>query len=150
MKIISHRGNLFGPAPETENKPSQIDFCLSKGYDVEVDIWYENNQWWLGHDFATHSIDLEYLLSRTKQLWVHCKNLEALDQIFESGLNYFWHEEDTVTLTSKMWIWTYPCKPLVGKRAIAVMPEKCDNYPFDLVKSGIGGICTDYINRYDT
>ena len=40
MKIISHRGNLTGPDPKQENKPSQILKVLEKGYEVEVDVWY--------------------------------------------------------------------------------------------------------------
>ena len=35
MKIISHRGNVRGPIPEKENRPSYIDCALGNGYDVE-------------------------------------------------------------------------------------------------------------------
>ena len=38
MKIISHRGNIRGPNPEKENRPSYIDCALGNGYDVEIDI----------------------------------------------------------------------------------------------------------------
>lgn len=44
MKIISHRGNLNGPSPKTENTPEQIDFALKKGFDVEIDLWKINDK----------------------------------------------------------------------------------------------------------
>ncbi len=38
MKIISHRGNVRGPIPEKENRPSYIDCALGNGYDVEIHL----------------------------------------------------------------------------------------------------------------
>jgi hypothetical protein len=57
-------------------------------------------------------------------------------------LNYFWHEEDTVTLTSFNWIWAYPGKQPI-KGSIAVMPEINND---DI--SEAGGICSDFIKNY--
>lgn len=39
MILISHRGNLYGENFLDENNPSYIDVAISKGYDVEVDVW---------------------------------------------------------------------------------------------------------------
>ena len=50
MRIICHRGNMYGPDINTENNPKQIDFCISKGYDVEIDLWLEGGKYFLGHD----------------------------------------------------------------------------------------------------
>jgi hypothetical protein len=58
------------------------------------------------------------------------------------GFNYFWHEEDTVALTSKNYVWAYPGKQPI-KGSIAVLPER-DNDNVLLCK----GICSDYIKRY--
>ena len=38
MIIISHRGNLDGPDKERENNPHFIDDCITKGFDVEIDL----------------------------------------------------------------------------------------------------------------
>ena len=38
MKIISHRGNIEGPNSSTENFPDQINDCINRGYDVEIDL----------------------------------------------------------------------------------------------------------------
>ena len=48
MKIISHRGNLSGPDPKQENKPSQIINAIQKGYEVEIDVWFKDKKFYLG------------------------------------------------------------------------------------------------------
>jgi hypothetical protein len=56
--------------------------------------------------------------------------------------NFFWHETDTVTLTSKKYIWAYPTKqPILN--SIAVMPEL---YKDNII--GCIGVCSDYIEKY--
>ena len=39
MKIISHRGNLYGPNPELENKPEYILAAIKCNFRVEIDLW---------------------------------------------------------------------------------------------------------------
>ena len=57
-------------------------------------------------------------------------------------LNWFWHEEDTLTLTSFGYVWVYPGKQPI-KNSIAVMPElKNDDV------SKCMGICSDIIEKY--
>ena len=50
MIIISHRGNLYGPDKENENKPGQIQKVLNLGYYVEIDVWLFDWKLYLGHD----------------------------------------------------------------------------------------------------
>jgi hypothetical protein len=50
MIIISHRGNLYGPDKENENKPDQIQKVLNLGYYVEIDVWFIDEKLYLGHD----------------------------------------------------------------------------------------------------
>lgn len=146
MKIISHRGNLTGPEKQYENNPDRIDYCISLGLDVEVDVWDLNGQWFLGHDYPHHKIDIEFLKERKNNLWIHCKNVESLNLCFSTDLNYFWHENDTYTLTSKKYIWTYPGKELTNN-SVSVMPEwdisieKLSDY-----KPNCYGVCSDYIS----
>ena len=61
MKIISHRGNVRGPIPEKENRPSYIDCALGNGYDVEIDINTVNGELWLGHDKPQYKITHTWL-----------------------------------------------------------------------------------------
>lgn len=148
MILISHRGNLNGKNKEKENSPDYITEALTLGFDVEVDIWFMDNSLWLGHDSPEYKINLNWINERKEKLWIHCKNLQAIEFVNwfkgDINLNYFWHETDTVTLTSKGYIWAYPgYQPI--RDSIAVLPE--------LNKEEIlecAGICSDYITEYRT
>lgn len=145
MILISHRGNINGPNPSKENHPEYIQKALNQGYNVEVDIWY-TDKLMLGHDNPEYEFDSHaFFTTYQKNIWWHCKNLEALIFFQNSSytdLNYFWHEEDTVTLTSQNNIWAYPGKQPV-QNSIAVIPEM---YGDDL--SQCLGICSDFIINY--
>ena len=140
MIFISHRGNIDGKYPEFENNPIQIDRALKNGFDVEIDVWYKDNEWYLGHDEPQYKVDLEYL--KNDKFWCHAKNIEALNQMLEEDIHCFWHQEDDVTLTSKGFMWTYPGKQLTSK-SICVLPEKNNEIPKKCL-----GICSDFIVSY--
>jgi len=142
MILISHRGNIDEKIVERENHPDYIDKAINLGYDVEIDMWWIDGKTYLGHDVPQYEVDDEWLTKRINKLWVHCKNIELLNWIRSTTLHYFWHEEDTLTLTSKNQIWAYPGKqPILG--SIAVMPEiNKDNISLCI------GICSDYIKNY--
>ena len=140
MILISHRGNINGRIEEAENRPDYVEDTLRLGYDVEVDVWFLDNKFYLGHDEALYAIDKTFL--NNPRLWVHCKNIDAVLALQYSKVHYFWHENDTITLTSQGFIWAYPGKQPI-KNSIAVMPEL---YNDDL--TSCIGICSDYINKY--
>ncbi|NBO22132.1 hypothetical protein EBU94_02165 [bacterium] len=144
MKLISHRGNTNGKFDSYENEPTYIDMALSKGYDVEVDVWFSNGILFLGHDKPEYGVNLDWFVDRLSNLWIHCKNLESMTFFNNSihDFNYFWHENDCVTLTSKNIIWAYPGKQPI-KNSISVMPEI---YGDDV--SECLGICSDFIEKY--
>lgn len=145
MKLIAHRGNLKGPNKETENTIEQIMFCLESNFDVEIDLWYDNESLWLGHDEPQNKISLSLLLDNSNKLWCHCKNIECLVYLLKHEvINCFWHQEDDYVITSKKNIWVYPGKSVPGD-GIVVMPELFD-YKYD--KNKIMGICTDYVIDY--
>ena len=48
MIVISHRGNIDGPNPKTENKPHQIEKVISMDVQVEIDVRFVENSWYLG------------------------------------------------------------------------------------------------------
>lgn len=147
MIYISHRGNINGRIEEAENKPEYIEDTIRLGFDVEIDVWFINGEWFLGHDEPQYQIDLEWIDKRSDRLWVHCKNIEAVEYFYENEddckeINWFWHEGDTLTLTSYGYVWAYPGKQPI-KKSIAVMPE--------LNKDDVSycvGICSDFINQY--
>lgn len=146
MILISHRGNISGRIVEKENDPGYIDEAVELGYDVEIDIWMVGTHLLLGHDEPQYKVATKWLEQRLPKLWIHCKNIPALEYFnYYKGTadpNYFWHESDTVTITSRGAIWAYPGKQPI-KNSIAVMPEITN----DTIDSCIG-ICSDYIKNY--
>jgi hypothetical protein len=142
MILISHRGNINGRIEEKENHPEYIDNAIELGYDVEVDVRMIDNELFLGHDAPQYKVIWNWLSTRYERLWIHCKNIEAIEWFNENGFNYFWHENDTVTLTSKNYIWAFPGKQPI-QRSIAVMPEI-----FNDDVSNCIGVCSDYIINY--
>jgi hypothetical protein len=145
MKLISHRGNLNGPNEIRENSPYYIIEAIAKGYDVEIDLWWIDGKVYLGHNKSQYEVSNEWLGKRIDKLWIHCKNIDAIIFFKESQykFNYFWHEKDTITLTSQNYIWAYPGNQPI-KNSIAVMPE--------IYKEETNiclGICSDYIQNYN-
>lgn len=147
MILISHRGNIDGVFDSYENEPNYIDNAIIEGYDVEVDVWYINEQLYLGHDNPKYGVGFRWFRDRLSNLWIHCKNIESLQyfSVCEYTFNYFWHQEDDVTLTSNNYLWTYPGKKLTNK-SIAVLPEQEKYSDEDL--NYCYGICSDYVNKY--
>ena len=146
MTIIAHRGLLNGQNSEMENKQDQIDKCINLGFDVEVDLWMIDKKFYLGHDYPKYIINLDWLIERKNSLWIHCKNLESLDCLSEHSydLNFFFHDKDPYTLTSKSIIWAYPKMP-TSKNTVIVSLDASDETIVDYYKlNKIKGICTDY------
>jgi hypothetical protein len=137
MKIISHRGNLNGVNKELENNPNHIVNVLTK-FDVEIDVWFIDNKWFLGHDNPQYEVLFDFFKSN---MWLHCKNLQACEQLLKTNLNWFWHENDKVTLTSKGYIWVYP--GVYVDNGITVEFGYNISLPNDIL-----GVCTDYPELY--
>jgi hypothetical protein len=136
MKIISHRGNLYGQDASRENNIWAIDECISLGFDVEIDLWVEDALY-LGHDRPEHAIKQEYLINLANNLWIHAKNIKAVEWLSDiKELNWFWHQTDTMTLTSKGIPWCYPGHYVSTGITVEL------GYQSMLPK--LYGVCTDY------
>jgi len=142
--LISHRGNINGKQPELENTTNYILSAIELGYNVEIDVHINNGEIFLGHDESQHRITMEWLENLSDKLWVHCKNIEAVEffTMTDNNLNYFWHQEDVLTLTSKKYIWAYPGNQPI-KNSIAVLPEWFNDNVDECL-----GICSDVIEKY--
>lgn len=146
MRIISHRGNLVGAEPQTENQPSQIEHVLkTTKFDVEVDIWLIGEDWYLGHDRPQYPISFAWMTRYSSRLWFHTKNLSALERFIlrdvSRNFNYFWHEDDKFTLTSCGVIWAHPTPSRVG-----ILVHLGKGFAD---KENASGICTDYPLSYE-
>lgn len=146
--IISHRGLLEGPDDALENRPDQIIAALAAGFDVEIDAWYINGKWMLGHNAPVHEASWD-LISKPG-LWIHCKNIPAFFALRgdDGGHNYFWHDSDAVVLTSRGNVWTYYGAPeTLSPYSICVMPEATRTWDEieEVVKTEDWyGYCTDW------
>jgi hypothetical protein len=141
MKIIAHRGNIYGPNPTLENHPSYLQYAFKNGFEVEVDVWYCNSEYALGHDEPTYPVDLNFLKSLPG--WFHAKNLLAMEQMHRDGLHYFWHQSDNFTLTSKGIPWCFP--GYVNSFGISVLDDKSR---INIRSLDCLGVCTDYAFFY--
>jgi hypothetical protein len=139
MILISHRGNLNGRESE-ENNPYKLDMLLDLGYNIEIDVWFNDNKFFLGHDSPEYRVSLDYL--QNDLLWCHAKNLLSLEIMLKEGIHCFWHQTDDFTLTSRGFIWTYPNKPVLKKNIIVCQTLEDTTY---YSKRDVAGICSDYI-----
>ena len=63
------------------------------------------------------------------------------------GYNFFFHDKDDYTLTSKHYIWAYPGKSYTD-HTVMVMPEWKEDVDWDTLRAtNCFGICTDYPQR---
>jgi len=144
MKYIAHRGLTEGPSKELENNPSQLIKTISQGYYVEVDAWFVDGEWMLGHDEPTYGVNQSFL--DNEYMYVHAKNIDALHLLVQHRMSskYFWHQDDDCVLTSNGYIWTYPGKQLTPS-SIMVMPEYVDSTLANTEGVDCYGICSDYV-----
>lgn len=144
MIYISHRGNLIGSDIKLENTIYGIEKCLTMNLDIEIDVWLKDNNLYLGHDYPKNKISIDIL--KNKKIWCHAKNIDALLYLSQyNDIHYFWHENDTYTITSKQIIWAYPGMP-INSRSICVKPELHHYSGYEL--STALGICSDNILYY--
>ena len=148
MILIAHRGNVAGSIPSLENEPSYISDAINEGFDVEIDLWFVNNQLYLGHDNPQYKIGYSWLEDRSSNLWIHCKNLKSMCYLRQTDtdnkLNYFGHDNDDYVLTSQNFLFCKPTKKL-DEYCILVMPEF---YNYEVSDENCHGILTDYPRRY--
>jgi len=140
MILISHRGNIDGVNKLRENKIDYINEAIKNGFDVEIDVWYKKNEFYLGHDNPVDKVSKDYL--KNNSLWCHAKNFESLQKMLENDIHCFFHDTDKYTLTSRNYIWAFPGID-GGENTIAVKPEGKN---LNLIK--FSGICSDNIIKY--
>lgn len=142
MKIISHRGNIRGPVPDKENRPSYIDCAIGNGYDVEIDVRSIDGELWLGHDEPQYKIDHNWIDKRRNYLWIHCKNSEAAVECW--AYHSFCHTNDPFTYTTTGKIWLHDLSMKIDNNVIIpLIDEKIINEYKNLNISPYA-ICTDY------
>lgn len=150
MYIIANRGNVSGLSIN-ENSIDQILTALAEGFDVKIDVRSADGYLFLGHDEPQEMLPQWLMDKFNSSLWVHCKDIDALYLVstLYPNSNYFYHQSDDATVTSKGYFWTYPGKPITEK-SILVLPETLPDHESDsLINNNPYGICTNDPFRYE-
>jgi hypothetical protein len=158
-KLISHRGNLTQPFPEKENNPIYIDQALSKGYDVEIDLRYINNKYYLGQDTPDYEIDTKWIKDRSDRIWIHCKDPSSVSVLYGlksniPELKYFCHNVDPFVLVSNGLIWAHfdilstDMINLLDKNFI--LPLLTEDLLHKFSELDVFGICSDFVENLDS
>ena len=144
--IIAHRCNINGPS-DTENTQEAMLQCIGHGLAVEIDLWFTGGVFYMGHDGPAEEVDISVLLEHDENLFIHCKNIDALYQLKAyNNLNVFGHSNDEFVLTSQGDIF---CSVGVAQKGcICVMPELYSPNFSDAELQCCKHILTDYPFRY--
>ena len=127
QRFICHRGNLERKELLTENAPALLDKRITDGYDVELDVWYKDNQLFLGHDNPEHPITFEWLMQSSKK-YIHTKNAQTLEYLLlrcgKEGYNpnIFYHTGEHYSLTTRNHIIVLPGQEILAG-SVNMMPE---------------------------
>jgi hypothetical protein len=144
MLLISHRGNTSGVNSIRENSQDYIDETISKGFDVEIDLWNVGSHLYLGHDLGQYKVSLDWLIVRKDSLWVHTKNISAAQFIMDSNLRFFFHEKErhTVIYNAGL-IWSHDTNEACALSIIPLLDTRSflRRGEFDAVY----GICSDFV-----
>lgn len=146
MILISHRGNITGRIPESENRPSYIQDTITLGYNVEIDVRTKEGQLYLGHDFPQYRVELEWLLERKNDLWIHAKDFESLNSLIETGLRVFFHEQESQSIINNTnLIWSHDLTSTSNRSIIPLLDlESIEGYGY--LAEQTFGVCSDHLN----
>jgi hypothetical protein len=145
MKLISHRGNLKGPIPNKENRPSYIDCAIKLGYEVEVDIRFINGEFYLGHDTPDYKISPTWIAMRSESLWFHCKDIESAHELkkLNKNIKFFCHSNDPYIITSTGNLWVHDLNMTLNNNCIIPLLSKKEINSNNI--NYVYAICSDYI-----
>jgi hypothetical protein len=127
-RFICHRGNLQQKFVPDENKPDLLEQRIREGYSVELDVWYQKEKYWLGHDEPQYEVEFEWLMKNLESKYIHCKNGETFAHLLSKcgrlgyNANVFYHTNEDYALTSRGHIIVLPGKSLLHG-SVNMMPE---------------------------
>jgi hypothetical protein len=149
QRFICHRGNLTCKELATENDPKLLDKRIADGYDVELDVWYKDNQLFLGHDEPEHLITFEWLMQTSKK-YIHTKNAQTLEYLLlrcgKEGYNpnIFYHTGEHYSLTTRNHIIVLPGQEILTG-SVNMMPEMS---PVLKDSSQAYAVCSDSFSNF--
>lgn len=147
MIKIAHRGNINGRIEGRENAPDYLLEAILQGYEVEVDLWMQDETAFFGHDKPQYTVSQADFIRIADKAWFHCKNVEAMEFCapLAQYLRYFWHQEDDYALVSNGMIWTHQGRPTTSS-SIVVDLDLASTFGY----GNVHGVCTDYPGKLDS
>lgn len=142
MIKIANRGNFAGRNVDRENTSIYIEEAICAGYDVKVDVWLLDKEWYLGYDFPKEKIDISFL--ERQNIWTHARDLPGYVSLYSnSKVHVFWHDKDEFAITSKGIKWGSPGYTTFD--GIISMPEKYASICDQLRRGALAplGVCSD-------
>lgn len=120
---ISHRGNISGPNKARENNPDYIIEAIEKGFDVLIDVWFVDGNWFLGTLGPQINVNLDFLTNPS--IWCHAQNAEALQNLeaVGNGIRLFKYDGSIVMLPEKV-------EPSYTEEELKGFPGMCSNYVY--------------------
>ena len=151
IRLIAHRGNLRGIDRRRENTWAYLKEALDAGFDVEVDIVWRDNTYFLGHQLYTNlELMVLEIWDYKDRIWFHAKTVTTLYKIRFHDVNAFYHDEDPCVLTTKGIMWNHVRSIEISPGSIVVLPEMSgilDHEPD--IYGRVFGICTDLIYHHE-
>jgi hypothetical protein len=139
---IAHRGLVDGPNHSIENSIQTLQERKEAGLHSEIDIWWKDQQFWIGHDEPREPVSLEFLTS--PYFWIHAKHsasfreLQRVSHERGLGLRIFYHTDEDYALTTLGD--TIICPGVQDCSGwVYMMPEMCSVTPTES-----GAICSDF------
>ena len=148
-RFICHRGNLERKELAKENNPDILDTRIADGYDVELDVWYKNNELFLGHDNPEYPITFEWLMQSSKK-YIHTKDASTLEYLLlrcgKEGYNpnIFYHTGEHYSLTTRNHIIVLPGQEIL-EGSVNMMPEMSPT-PKDTRQAF--AVCSDSLSNF--
>lgn len=139
---IAHRGLIAGPDPAHENSIEILQKRKEAGLHSEIDIWWKQGNFWIGHDFPHEIVSLEFLTS--PYFWIHAKHDQSFRELQRIslekglGLRIFYHTDEDYVLTTH------------GDTIIFPGLEDCSGWVYMMPESGkivpscASAICSDF------
>lgn len=103
MYLISYRGNIVGVDDKKENKPYQIQEVIRMGFHCWVDVWWYNNQFYLGTYEPYYPIKPSFL--NIFAMWCNAMNFETLIKLKEQKApHYFQYKGEPIMTNTEHFI----------------------------------------------
>jgi hypothetical protein len=153
MKLISYRGNINGPNPESENTVPYINDAISEGYVVAVDVWLADGKLYLcttrphiastsrsrGYHVGPAYYEVSESYLENNMILVRARTPDTLVRLAKNGRVHCFHTDKQSAVTSQGFLWT--TRDVAGPNVIRVSLEGDPISP-------CYAACSSYIRNY--